>query len=325
MTTDGGHRAVLGIVGDSGAGKSTLAAGVIAVLGEERAALLCLDDYHRYDRARRRELGITAVDPACNHLELVRQHLKLLRRGETVFKPTYDHHTGTFGPPEHFTPHPALVVYGLLGYHTEALAEPYDLRLFLDPDQGLRVRWKTIRDTRERGYTEEEVRRQLEARADDAERWIRPQAERAHIVVRFYPRDAYWESLDHRRIDVTLRERPSPGGSLLRELMEEAAAATTREGEPPWVRLERSEDDGQQRLTIEGAIPNRLAAEVEDTIWQRMPDLASEMRGRSAPIGRFDEGGVLRHSNALGLTQLLVACCVARRAGLAGQEAVPAG
>ena len=54
---------ILGIVGDSAAGKTTLTHGIAAILGPDRVATVCTDDYHRYGRKERAELGVTALDP----------------------------------------------------------------------------------------------------------------------------------------------------------------------------------------------------------------------------------------------------------------------
>ena len=59
-----GHRPVLlGLAGDSASGKSTLSHGVEYILGVERVARVCTDDYHRYDRASSAELGVTPLAP----------------------------------------------------------------------------------------------------------------------------------------------------------------------------------------------------------------------------------------------------------------------
>jgi uridine kinase len=58
-----GRPIILGIVGDSAAGKTTLTRGIAQVLGPENVTLICTDDYHRYDRQQRAEIGITALHP----------------------------------------------------------------------------------------------------------------------------------------------------------------------------------------------------------------------------------------------------------------------
>ncbi len=72
---------ILGIVGDSAAGKTTLTRGIAQVLGPENVTIICTDDYHKYDRKQRAEIGITALHPDCNHLDIMQQHLSLYGLG----------------------------------------------------------------------------------------------------------------------------------------------------------------------------------------------------------------------------------------------------
>ena len=59
---------MLAIAGDSAAGKTTLARGIVQALGADRSTSLCVDDYHRYDRAERAALPFTALHPECNYM-----------------------------------------------------------------------------------------------------------------------------------------------------------------------------------------------------------------------------------------------------------------
>ncbi|HEY9748036.1 MAG TPA: phosphoribulokinase, partial [Allocoleopsis sp.] len=106
---------ILGIVGDSAAGKTTLTKGIAQVLGQEDVTIICTDDYHRYDRRQRAEIGITALHPDCNHLDIMQQHLALLRSGQPILKPIYSHTTGTFEAPIYIKPSRFVIVEGLLG------------------------------------------------------------------------------------------------------------------------------------------------------------------------------------------------------------------
>jgi phosphoribulokinase len=178
---------ILGIVGDSAAGKTTLTRGIAQVLGEENVTVICTDDYHRYDRKQRAELGITALHPDCNYLDIVQQHLTLLRTGQPILKPVYNHSTGTFDPPEYVKPNKYVIVEGLLGYFTRGMRDSYDVKVYLAPPEHLRALWKIKRDTRKRGYTEEQVREELKKREFDSEAFIRPQRQWADVVVTFYP------------------------------------------------------------------------------------------------------------------------------------------
>jgi phosphoribulokinase len=178
---------ILGIVGDSAAGKTTFTDGIAAILGPDQVACICSDDYHRYGRAERGRLQLTALDPAANYLDIFEQHLCLLRQGQPILKPVYDHRDGSLVAPVYVQPRPYIIVEGLLGYHTRAMRDCYDVKLFLEPAEELRVRWKTQRDTAKRGYTREQVLQQIAERERDSQAYVRPQRTHADIVVTFYP------------------------------------------------------------------------------------------------------------------------------------------
>ena len=101
---------ILGIVGDSASGKSTIADGISAILGPEKVVSICTDDYHRMDRLERAKRGITALNPEANHIDILEQHVGLLREGQPILKPYYDHASGTFGPCQHVEPREYVIL-----------------------------------------------------------------------------------------------------------------------------------------------------------------------------------------------------------------------
>src|SRR6185436_12566766 len=179
------HPIILGIVGDSASGKTTLSAGVAQILGEDRCTVLCTDDYHRLDRRERGEKGLSAIDPRANYLDILEQHLQHLREGDAILKPVYDHRDGSFGRPKYVKPKEFVIAEGLLGYTTRAMRDCYDVKIYLDPDEDLRIKWKIHRDTTKRGYKREEVVAQLERRREDAPKYMHPQRTFADIVIHF--------------------------------------------------------------------------------------------------------------------------------------------
>ncbi len=199
---------ILGIVGDSAAGKTTLTRGIAQVLGEENVTVICTDDYHRYDRQQRAELGISALHPDCNYLDIIQQHLILLRTGQPILKPIYNHTSGTFDPPEYIKPSKFVIVEGLLGYSTRGMRDSYDVKVYLAPPEDLRTFWKIKRDTRKRGYNEEQVLDQMQKREPDSEAFIRPQRQWADVVVSFYPSNNE-DSQDELMLNVRLVLRPT--------------------------------------------------------------------------------------------------------------------
>src|SRR5688500_4008976 len=176
---------VLGIVGDSGSGKSTISRGVMELIGPDRVAAVELDDYHRYTRSDRLEMGLTALNPMVHNLSLMQEHLQLLRAGRPVRNRTYDHSDGSFGGMRLLEPQEVVMVRGLLGFPTDELRAAFDLAVFLYPEPELLFRWKLRRDTKRRGYTEAEVLQNIAKHLLDSKLYVLPQADRADLVVRY--------------------------------------------------------------------------------------------------------------------------------------------
>jgi len=180
---------MLGIVGDSAAGKTTLTKGVVDLLGKENVFPICSDDYHKYNREERKINKITALNPACNYVDIMENHFTELREGRAILKPNYNHSTGDFDAPTYVKPTEFVIVEGLLGYHTRVMRQNFDVKVYLDPLESLRKEWKVSRDMAKRGYTREEVLASIESREEDSEAFIRPQKKYADIIVQFYPEE----------------------------------------------------------------------------------------------------------------------------------------
>ena len=103
-------------------------------------------------------------------------------------KPTYDHHTGSFGPSETVDAGEIVIVEGLLPLADRSVRDQIDVAVFLEPEEELRHRWKLERDVFERGYSPKEVVAELKRREPDAAQYIRPQREYADVIVRFHGR-----------------------------------------------------------------------------------------------------------------------------------------
>jgi phosphoribulokinase len=186
--TDGRNRPVLlAIAGDSATGKTTLAQGLERALGPERCVSVCVDDYHRYDRQERKTKSFTALHPDCNYVDIMEQHLQLLATGQPILKPVYDHSTGELARPELVEPKEFIIVEGLLPLLTKLARACFEVMVFLNPPEDVRVGWKLARDTTKRGYTEDQVRAELVQREPESAEFIRPQQSFADIVVSFGP------------------------------------------------------------------------------------------------------------------------------------------
>jgi phosphoribulokinase len=278
---------VVGVVGDSGAGKTTVTRGLTRVLGDAHVTHVSADDYHRYDRRQRRELGVTPLHPDSNHLDILTQHMSHLRRGEPVLKPVYSHQTGEFEPPVYVRPAKFLLVEGLLSFHTETLRSLHDVRVVLAPPEELRRAWKLKRDCTRRGYTTDEVLAELDARQADAEAYIHPQRGFADIVVAFTANRS--DDPAHLDADVILRDTlPHPD---LSPLLGGSSGPALIKREREWL------------LRVPGDLDPAHAAELEEAVWERM-SFASHLRIRQ--LGEFTVGTDLFRSDSLALVQLLI-------------------
>ena len=189
---DSGRVFVFAVAGDSGSGKTTLSCGIKRILGDENVISFSMDDYHSLDRQQRKDMGVTPLNPAANHLDLLADHLEALRRGERIDKPVYDHTTGQIRGTVPFGPAPVVIIEGLHPFYTESLRHLTDIKIFVDPSRTVKRLWKVRRDVGDRGYRPEDVMREILQREPDYKLYVDIQKIYAEIVVkiqesRFHP------------------------------------------------------------------------------------------------------------------------------------------
>jgi phosphoribulokinase len=292
----------VGIGGDSGSGKSTLASAFYDLLGAERITTVCLDDYHSLDRRERALVGLTPLNPRANNFALMEEQLWALKRGEAIAKPVYDHANGTFRTPERVEPNEVVIIQGLHPFLLPGVREAFDLKVWLDPETRLRIQWKLQRDIAKRGYDEVQVRAEIDARRADAEAHIQPQRAQADLVVRFFSPsdDLSHGNTDHLNVRLTQRQ------SMPRLEFEHGLdnGSTVR------VRNDVTDEDGRRSdvIEIDGRISVDDAALIEQAVWDHASERHHHLhRLRQKELGSYDEPHGRRHSDPLGLTQLILA------------------
>jgi len=284
---------LLAIAGDSGTGKTTVTKGLVEALGRERITSVGADDYHRYDREERKELPFTPLHPECNYIDIMEQHLQHLATSQPILKPIYDHDTGELGRPEYIEPREFVIVEGLLPLHTKKARAAFDIAVFLDPPEEIRIAWKLKRDTSKRGYTEDEVREDLKKREPESEEFIRPQRAHADIVIRFAPIEERGETADD-PLSATLLLRPTISHPDLPAILGD----DTREA--IHLKLTR-DDDGKpvDAVHIHSYADPDVTKRVEQAIWDEL--------GVDAPLpealGKLDDD---ERDEPLALTQLIL-------------------
>ncbi len=296
---------LLGIVGDSAAGKTTITAGLANILGANSVTQVCTDDYHKYDRQERAALGITPLAPECNYIDVLEQHVQRLHHGQPILKPVYDHSAGQLVRPEYVMPRQFVIVEGLLGFSTPTLRQFYDVKVYLSPPEEMRKQWKVKRDTAKRGYTTKQVLAELDRREADSHKFICPQRAYADIVVKFYSPPGLPSKEPRDNLNVRLVLRPTIPHPDLGYLV-------NSDGDATGIRLVLGRDEGRpvDFLEIDGDVAARHASQLENAIWQHLPDLRPVSEDL---FGAYQDRCEVRHSPPLALTQLLIAYHLLRK------------
>ncbi|MDQ4132792.1 MAG: phosphoribulokinase [Actinomycetota bacterium] len=255
---------MLAIAGDSATGKTTLTKGLVEALGSERITSVGADDYHRYDRNERKELPFTPLHPECNYIDVMEQHLQLLSMGHPILKPVYDHDDGMLKRPELVEPREFVIVEGLLPLHTQMARACFDITVYLDPPEEIRIAWKLKRDTKKRGYSEDEVRKELEKREPESAEFIRPQRAEADIVVRFEPIEERGETTDD-PLSATLLLRPTISHPDLTSILGDDTK------EAMHLKLTRDEDGKPvDSVHIHSYADRDVTRKIEEAIWEEL-------------------------------------------------------
>jgi phosphoribulokinase len=282
---------MIAIAGDSASGKTTITRGLVQALGPDNCVSICVDDYHRYDRAERRDLPFTALHPDCNHLDIMEQHLQLLASGQPILKPVYDHRTGEFCRSERVEPNRYIIVEGLFPLYSKLARACFDVTVYLDPPERIRRRWKLTRDVRARGYTRPEVLAEMNRRIAESEAYIQPQRSQADIVVRFAPIPSR-DDLPATSLSAELVLRPTIHHPDLSSVL----------ADHPSMRLKLCRDtDGRpvDTLHVHGDVAEEESRTLEKAIWALLDQPGDVPYG----LGMLSWG---QRSGPLAVTQLLL-------------------
>jgi len=195
---------IIGVAADSGCGKSTFMRRLTAIFGGESKMLdigretntlvsdmttvICLDDYHKWDRTGRKSNpewpdGITALHADCQKWDKMAEDVTNLKAGKTVDKPIYNHITGELDPDETVSPTPIVIFEGLHPMYDDRVNEALDLSVYLDITDEVKFAWKAQRDIAERGATMEDVQAAIDARKPDFAAYVEPQKQKADITI----------------------------------------------------------------------------------------------------------------------------------------------
>ncbi|MFC3031569.1 uridine kinase [Pseudoalteromonas fenneropenaei] len=184
-------RTIIAIAGASASGKSLfsqtiynelvteLKSGAIAVIEEDAY----YKDQSHLPMEHRTQTNYDHPD-AFEH-DLLRQHLELLRQGQSVEVPTYDYSQHTRSNKTR-TIHPAkiLIVEGILLLSDPALSEAFDIKVFIDTPLDICLLRRMQRDIEQRGRSIASVVEQYQATVRPMfYQFIEPSKHNADLVV----------------------------------------------------------------------------------------------------------------------------------------------
>jgi uridine kinase len=277
---------LIGVAGDSGSGKTTLSRVLEDLFNSRHTLIIEGDDYHRWERGDRKWQEYTHLHPRANDLDDLASHTLALRAGRFVFQPHYDHSTGSFSAPREMRPARTIIVQGLHTLYLRGMRDQLDLKVFLHPDEQVRLAWKVSRDVRERGQSVENVLDTVRRRRDDGQQHILPQRDLADWIIEMKPRGPVDDGaiLAGREFELMVDHilwNDAPVGALAKAF-----------GALPECRVTTQPVEGQiNRIAfrIEGTLS---ADRVRELAEQLFPWLRHVTRGRSEPVWRAGFAGV---------------------------------
>jgi phosphoribulokinase len=287
---------IVGIGGDSGAGKTTFSNGIRRLMGEDMVSGFSMDDYHKEDRETRKETGHLPLDPDYNHLDLLAEHLRELRKGRGIVKPVYNHTTGTLDPQVVFEPKRITIIEGLHPFYTPELREGMDLKVFVDPVRNVKWKWKLSRDVEKRGHDRDEAFREILSREPLFKLFIDVQKVYADITVRIEPSRYSDDSIENPQVKLIMTGSDISAHNIDINL----DLAGLLGGSRKFLSLEFGRDyyfgRSARMLTIDGLMPNESLLELQERICAFTGTKSSRL---------FDFDG--EHVNPSGMAQLVVA------------------
>ncbi len=151
---------IVGISGGSGSGKTTFANELLKKIGHDRALVLMQDSYY-IDRSQdfKGDGSINFDHPDSIDWDLMADHIRSLKAGESIALPIYDFATHSrLKESTLLEAKPIIIVDGILIFYPDQVRELFDLAIYIDTASPVCFKRRLQRDVAERGRTEEGVR-----------------------------------------------------------------------------------------------------------------------------------------------------------------------
>lgn len=178
---------IIGIAGGTGSGKTTVATKIIERMPANQAALIQHDWYYRDhpDLSLAARARLNYDEPEALENDLLIEHVKCLRRMEPVECPQYDFATHSRKRETlRIEPCRIIVVEGILTFSVERMRSMFDLRLFVDTDDDIRLMRRIKRDIIKRGRDISSIQNQYYDTVRPMHRQhVAPYRDAAHLII----------------------------------------------------------------------------------------------------------------------------------------------
>ncbi|KAF5066001.1 uridine kinase [Oscillibacter ruminantium] len=177
---------LIGVAGGTGSGKTTLTHHLKDHFGEDVTVIGHDSYYKRQEGKTYEERAKQNYDhPSAFDTDLLIEHLKALKRGESIQCPVYSYkdHNRT---DQTVTIHPAkvILVEGILIFQSPILRDMFDIKIFVETDADERILRRALRDVQDRGRSLESVVHQyLTTVKPMHEQFVEPSRKYADIIV----------------------------------------------------------------------------------------------------------------------------------------------
>jgi len=178
---------LVGITGGSASGKTLFIKQLLESLPTEQICLLSQDNYYRERHLQPKDLkGVSNFDlPESLDLDAFARDVARLHAGESITLKEYTYNNPNAIPKMlEFKPAPVMVVEGIFVFYREDIRNQFDLKIFIDAEEHIKLSRRIRRDGQERGYDMDDVLYRYEHHvAPTYDRYIRPFKSEADIII----------------------------------------------------------------------------------------------------------------------------------------------
>lgn len=177
---------IVGIAGGTGSGKTTLAYKIKEAFSG-RAVLLYQDAYYKdfsnlplEDRS-----NINFDHPDSIDFDLLKEHILCLKNGIAIDQPCYDFctHSRKKGV-DKLEPAEIILIEGILIFAVPEICELFDMKVFIDTDDDIRLLRRIERDINERARDLKGIQEQYTKTVKPMhEQYVRPSKQKADVIV----------------------------------------------------------------------------------------------------------------------------------------------